>query len=64
MSYFNLNIPTQAKDHKIIANVIASSEALTITEIAQRYKGLTVVVTDEVKCGTFRKSVARAVRLS
>lgn len=59
MSYFNLNIPTQAKDHKILANVIASSEALVITEIAQRYKGLTVVVTDEVKSAVHLEKVLR-----
>ncbi|MCW9698761.1 transcription-repair coupling factor [Avibacterium sp. 20-129] len=47
--YFDLNIPTKANDHKILANVIAGSDVLAIAEIAQQHQGLTVVVTPDTR---------------
>lgn len=49
MMYFDLNIPTQANDHKILANVIAGSDTLALAEIAQSHQGLTVVVTPDTR---------------
>lgn len=49
MMYFDLNIPTQANDHKILANVIAGSDTLALAEIAQSHRGLTVVVTPDTR---------------
>ncbi|MFZ7274790.1 transcription-repair coupling factor [Avibacterium avium] len=47
--YFDLNIPTQANDHKILANVIAGSDTLALAEITQSHQGLTVVVTPDTR---------------
>ncbi|MCW9719019.1 transcription-repair coupling factor [Avibacterium sp. 21-599] len=47
--YFDLNIPTKANDHKILANVIAGSDVLAIAEIAQQHQGITVVVTPDTR---------------
>lgn len=49
MMYFDLNIPTQANDHKILANVIAGSDTLALAEITQSHQGLTVVVTPDTR---------------
>lgn len=49
MTYFDFNIPTQARDHKILANVISGSESLAIAEISQQHQGLTVVVTSDTR---------------
>lgn len=48
-NYFQLNIPTQANDHKILGNVLIGSDCLAIAEIAQQHKGLTVVITPDTK---------------
>ncbi|TCP95943.1 transcription-repair coupling factor [Cricetibacter osteomyelitidis] len=48
-TYFNLNIPTQPQDHKILANVINGSESLALAEIANQNKGLTVIVTNDTR---------------
>ncbi len=48
-TYFNLDIPSQANDHKIIGNVIAGSDSLAIAEITSEHKGLTLVVTNDTK---------------
>ena len=48
-TYFNFDIPTQPNDHKIIGNVLASADALAVSEIAEQYDGLTVVVTPDTK---------------
>ena len=48
-TYFNFDIPTQPNDHKILGNVLASADALAISEIAEQYDGLTVVVTPDTK---------------
>ena len=48
-TYFNFDIPTQSNDHKILGNVLASVDALAISEIAEQYDGLTVVVTPDTK---------------
>ncbi|MDO4626050.1 MAG: transcription-repair coupling factor [Pasteurellaceae bacterium] len=45
MNLFNLNLPKNNKDHKILANVIAGADCLAINEIASQYQGLTVIVT-------------------
>ena len=47
--YFNIDIPTQTNDHKILANVIAGDDSLAISEIADRHQGLTVIVTPDTK---------------
>lgn len=49
MKYFNLDIPIQPQDHKIIGNVLAGADSLAIAEIAEQYAGLTVVVTPDTK---------------
>ncbi|WP_040975521.1 transcription-repair coupling factor [Necropsobacter massiliensis] len=49
MTYFNLDIPTRPNDHKILANVLADSDALAIAQIAQQYNGMTVVVTPDTR---------------
>ncbi|HBO39082.1 MAG TPA: transcription-repair coupling factor, partial [Pasteurellaceae bacterium] len=57
--YFNLEIPTQRGDHKILANVIAGSDALALSEIAEQNKGLTVVVTQNTKSAVRLEKVLR-----
>ncbi|MGY6090287.1 transcription-repair coupling factor [Avibacterium paragallinarum] len=47
--YFDINLPTQSNDHKILANVIAGSDTLALAEIAQSHQGLTVVVTPDTR---------------
>ncbi|WP_443090220.1 transcription-repair coupling factor [Basfia succiniciproducens] len=47
--YFNLDIPTQAGDHKIVANVLTGSDGLAICEMAEQFQGLTVVVANDTK---------------
>ena len=49
MKYFNLDIPIQPQDHKIIGNVLVGADVLAIAEIAEQYSGLTVVVTPDTK---------------
>ncbi|MDQ6578920.1 MAG: transcription-repair coupling factor, partial [Haemophilus parainfluenzae] len=48
-TYFNFDIPTQPNDHKILGNVLVSADALAVSEIAEQYDGLTVVVTPDTK---------------
>ena len=48
-TYFNFDIPTRANDHKILGNILAGSDSLAISHIAQQHKGLTVVVTPDNK---------------
>ena len=48
-TYFNFDILTQPNDHKILGNVLASADALAVSEIAEQYDGLTVVVTPDTK---------------
>ncbi|WP_410679318.1 transcription-repair coupling factor [Avibacterium paragallinarum] len=47
--YFDINLPTQSNDHKILANVIAGSDTLALAEIAQSHQGLTVIVTPDTR---------------
>lgn len=49
MMYFDINLPTQSNDHKILANVIAGSDTLALAEIVQSHQGLTVVVTPDTR---------------
>ncbi len=48
-TYFNVDIPTQPNDHKILGNVLTGVDALAVSEIAEQYDGLTVVVTPDTK---------------
>ncbi|MGC7590528.1 transcription-repair coupling factor [Bisgaard Taxon 46] len=48
-TYFDLTIPTEANDHKILGNVLAGADALAINEIASQYAGLTVVLTADTR---------------
>ena len=48
-TYFNFDIPTQPNDHKILGNVLRGADALAVSEIAEQYDGLTVVVTPDTK---------------
>ena len=48
-TYFNFDIPTQPNDHKILGNVLTGADALAVSEIAEQYDGLTVVVTPDTK---------------
>ena len=57
--YFNLDLPTEANDHKILANVLAGADSLAISQLAQRHKGLTVVVTPDNKSAVRLERVLR-----
>lgn len=46
---FNLTLPRQANDHKLLGNVIADSDVLAITQAAEQHTGLTVVVTADTR---------------
>ncbi|WP_373098989.1 MULTISPECIES: transcription-repair coupling factor [Pasteurellaceae] len=59
MMYFNPDIPTRPHDHKILANVIADSDALVIAEIAQQHNGMTVVITPEMRSAVRLEKVLR-----
>ena len=48
-TYFNVDIPTQPNDHKILGNVLTGVDTLAVSEIAEQYDGLTVVVTPDTK---------------
>ena len=48
-TYFNFDIPTQPNDHKILGNVLTGADALAVSEIAEQYDGLTMVVTPDAK---------------
>ncbi|MFC1194272.1 transcription-repair coupling factor [Pasteurella multocida] len=48
-TYFDFTIPTQANDHKILGNVLMGADCLAISQIAQQYSGLTVVVTADTR---------------
>jgi len=48
-TYFNFDIPTQPNDHKILGNVLTGADALAVSEIAEQYDGLTVVVAPDTK---------------
>lgn len=58
-SYFNPDIPTQAPDHKILANVIGGTDGFAISEIAERHSGLTIVVTPDTKSAVRLEKVLR-----
>lgn len=47
--FFQPLIPTQPNDHKILANVLPGSDALAISEIAEKHLGLTVIVTPDTR---------------
>ncbi|MDU8925126.1 transcription-repair coupling factor [Pasteurellaceae bacterium LIM206] len=57
--YFNLNLPSQPRDHRILANVPAGADSLAIEEIAARHNGLTVVVTGDSKSAVRLERVLR-----
>ncbi|OOF58834.1 transcription-repair coupling factor [Rodentibacter myodis] len=48
-SFFQPDIPTEAKDHKILGNVLQGADALAVREIAEQNQGLTVVVTPDTR---------------
>ncbi|WP_133542295.1 transcription-repair coupling factor [Mesocricetibacter intestinalis] len=57
--YFNLEIPVQANEHKILANVLPGADALAISEIVARHEGLTVVVTVDTRSAVVLEKVLR-----
>ena len=48
-AFFQPDIPTQPNDHKILGNVLQGTDALAISEVADQYRGLTVVVTPDTR---------------
>lgn len=50
-NYFNLDIPLQARDHKILANVLPGADSFAIAEIARQYsqqqQGLSILITPD-----------------
>ena len=48
-SFFSLDIPSEPRDHKILANVIPGADVLAISEMAQQHRGLLVVVTPDAR---------------
>lgn len=59
MTYFTLNIPSQASDHKILGNVISSADSLAICDIAQQYPHLTVVITPNSRSAVRLEKILR-----
>ncbi|OOF69400.1 transcription-repair coupling factor [Rodentibacter caecimuris] len=57
MTYFQLDIPTQPNDHKILGNVLVGADALAIAEIADNNQGLTVVVTSNTRSAIRLESI-------
>lgn len=52
MSLLNLNLPqvgTSHQDHQTLGNLIGHSDTLAISESAQQFNGLTVVVTPDTR---------------
>ncbi|WP_439242173.1 transcription-repair coupling factor [Lonepinella sp. BR2474] len=49
IDYFDLTIPTQPQDHKLLGNVLAGADSFALSQIAQQYQGLTVIVTQDSK---------------
>ncbi|WP_424405382.1 transcription-repair coupling factor [Pasteurella sp. PK-2025] len=47
--YFNLDIPSQPHDHKILGNVLIGADGLAVAEIASQHSGLTVVITADTR---------------
>ena len=47
--FFHIEIPTQAQDHKILANILPGADSLAVSEIAAQFNGLTVVVTNDTR---------------
>ncbi|BFU64117.1 transcription-repair coupling factor [Rodentibacter abscessus] len=48
-TFFQLDIPTESNDHKILGNVLQGADALAVSEIAEQNQGLTVVVTPDTR---------------
>ena len=61
MTYFPINIPQTAADHKILANIIAGSENLAIAQITEEHKGLSVVVTPDTKSAMHLQKVLQSL---
>ena len=58
-NYFDLDIPTQPNDHKILANVIAGADGFAVAEIAAKHQGLTVLVTADSKSAVRLERILR-----
>lgn len=58
-NYFDLDIPTQPNDHKILANVIAGADGFAVAEIAAQHQGLTVLVTADSKSAVRLERILR-----
>ncbi|WP_386696069.1 transcription-repair coupling factor [Lonepinella sp. MS14435] len=48
-AFFQLDIPTQPQDHKLLGNVLVGADSFALSQIAQQYQGLTVIVTQDSK---------------
>ncbi|OOF80374.1 transcription-repair coupling factor [Rodentibacter caecimuris] len=48
-AFFQLDIPSNPNDHKILGNVLQGADALAISEIAEQHQHLTVVVTPDTR---------------
>ncbi len=49
IDYFDLTIPTQPQDHKLLGNVLVGADSFALSQIAKQYQGLTVIVTPDSK---------------
>jgi len=47
--FFQLDIPTQPQDHKLLGNVLAGADSFALSQIVQQYQGLTIIVTQDSK---------------
>lgn len=47
--FFQLDIPTQPQDHKILGNVLLGADCLAILQISQQHNGLTLVITPDTR---------------
>ncbi|WP_439238506.1 transcription-repair coupling factor [Lonepinella sp. BR2919] len=61
IDYFDLTIPTQPQDHKLLGNVLAGADSFALSQIAQQYQGLTVIVTQDSKTAVRLEKLLRQI---
>ncbi|NBI12668.1 transcription-repair coupling factor [[Haemophilus] felis] len=47
--FFQLDIPTQPNDHKMLGNVLAGADCLAIAEISEQHSGLIALITADAR---------------
>ncbi|WP_439327465.1 transcription-repair coupling factor [Lonepinella sp. BR2357] len=48
-AFFQLDISTQPQDHKLLGNVLVGADSFALSQIAQQYQELTVIITPDSK---------------